>query len=188
MPGHLFCYPILYRWEEYVQEKICSRQEALVRNRPFRSPHHTISDAGLIGGGHMPKPGEVSLAHNGVLFLDELPEYGAYALDLLREPMEEGRLTIVRKGHAVEFPARFLLVGAMNPCRCGGGPGAARRHLGFLRDRRQRPDRQPLRRRARPHLLRARWPGRTRGDRRSNASPAPLERALARAWRRIHFG
>jgi magnesium chelatase family protein len=86
---------------------------------PFRAPHHSVSPAGLVGGGSPPRPGEVSLAHNGVLFLDELPEFGAYALDLLREPIEEGKLTIVRKGAAVEFPAQILLVGAMNPCRCG---------------------------------------------------------------------
>jgi magnesium chelatase family protein len=91
----------------------------IMRARPFRAPHHSTSYAGLVGGGSMPRPGEVSLAHNGVLFLDELPEFGAHTLDLLREPLEEGRVTVVRASGAVVFPARFLLVAAMNPCRCG---------------------------------------------------------------------
>jgi len=97
----------------------------ITADRPFRAPHHSVSPAGLVGGGNPPRPGEVSLAHNGVLFLDEMPEFGATTLDLLREPVEEGHVTIVRAAGRARFPARFSLVGAMNPCRCGqdGSPG-----------------------------------------------------------------
>jgi magnesium chelatase family protein len=92
---------------------------ALVTRRPFRAPHHTVSDAGLIGGGHLPKPGEVSMAHNGVLFLDELPEYKKHVLEVLRQPLEERRVTIARAAMSLTYPAAVMLVAAMNPCPCG---------------------------------------------------------------------
>ena len=92
---------------------------ALIARRPFRSPHHTISDAALVGGGSNPQPGEISLAHNGVLFLDELPEFKRSALEVMRQPMEERRVTISRAKTALDFPANFMLIASMNPCPCG---------------------------------------------------------------------
>ncbi|MCK4306638.1 YifB family Mg chelatase-like AAA ATPase [candidate division WOR-3 bacterium] len=94
-------------------------EKGIVGIRPFRLPHHTVSDAGLIGGGTYPKPGEISIAHNGVLFLDELPEFNKRALEVMRQPIEDGKVTISRVATTLTFPSRFMLVAAMNPCVCG---------------------------------------------------------------------
>jgi magnesium chelatase family protein len=98
---------------------ILSKEQSLVTERPFRSPHHTVSDAALVGGGSFPRPGEVSFAHHGVLFLDELPEFKKNVLEVLRQPLEDCRVTVSRSKLSLEFPANFMLAAAMNPCPCG---------------------------------------------------------------------
>lgn len=102
------------------------RGTGLMSHRPFRAPHHTISDVALIGGGSHPRPGEVSLAHHGVLFLDEMLEFSRHVLEALRQPLEEGRVAVARAARTAVFPARFVLVGAMNPCPCGFAGDPAR--------------------------------------------------------------
>jgi len=105
------------------------KDQALVARRPFRSPHHTISDAGLIGGGHYPRPGEVSMAHNGVLFLDELSEFKKHVLEVLRQPLEDFCVTISRAASTITYPASFMLIAAMKPCPAGSRLDSMRESL-----------------------------------------------------------
>ncbi len=110
----------------YSVSGLMPQKTALIRARPFRAPHHTVSTAGLVGGGSIPKPGEISLAHNGILFLDELPEFGQNTLEVLRQPLEDGIVTIARAQIALTFPANFQMVASMNPCPCGFRGDASR--------------------------------------------------------------
>jgi len=125
-----------------VSGNLNGRDDGLVAQRPFVKPHHTVSDAGLCGGGVPPQPGEISMAHHGVLFLDELPEFKRSVLEVMRQPMESGQITISRARFTVEYPARFMLVASMNPCPCGHlgdprrecvcAPGQVQRYLGRI--------------------------------------------------------
>ena len=133
--------------------------EPLLTVRPFRPPHHTISDAGMVGGGNPPAPGEISLAHNGVLFLDELPEFNRKSLEVLRQPLEEGTVTIARALMSSTFPANFVLVASMNPCPCGylGDPRHTCKCAPMQIERVHGPYQRPA---ARPHRPAPRSPGR----------------------------
>lgn len=154
------------------------------RQRPFRSPHHTASAVALVGGGSHPRPGEISLAHNGVLFLDELPEWNRHALEVLREPLESGTVTISRAARSIEFPARFQLVAAMNPCPCGwagDSSGRCRCSLDAIGRYRARIS-GPLLDRIDLHLLVPRLaPAALRGDAPAGESSADVRERVAQA-------
>jgi magnesium chelatase family protein len=122
MPGILPPLSFDEALESTAIHSVCSLLQpgaGLLRERPFRAPHHTVSDVALVGGGSVPRPGEISLAHNGVLFLDEMPEFDRRVLEVLRQPLEDGTVTIARAARTAVFPARFMLIAAMNPCSCG---------------------------------------------------------------------
>lgn len=130
-------------WEEslevseiYSAAGLLRPEKGLITQRPFRTPHHTVSDVALAGGGRIPKPGEISLAHRGVLFLDELTEFSSQAMEIMRQPLETGRMMINRVHGSCEFPASFMLVAAINPCRCGYYPDVRRCHCTPLQIRR----------------------------------------------------
>jgi magnesium chelatase family protein len=159
-----------------------TRDRGLLSERPFRSPHHSVSDAGLVGGSNIPRPGEVSLAHHGVLFLDELPEFRRHVLDALRQPAEDGEVCIVRAARAVRYPAQFMLVAAMNPCPCGwyGDPKRACRCTLFELERYRRRISGPLLDRLDLHVdVPAVPPSALPGAGSAEASRAVRERVLA---------
>ena len=154
--------------------------------RPFRAPHHTLSAAGLIGGGSNPRPGEVSLAHHGVLFLDELQEIPRHVLDALRQPLEDGRVVIARASTSVSFPAQFTLVGAMNPCPCGragdprGGCSCAASEIAHHQSRLSGPLADRIDMQVRLSAVPLRELGRREGGESSAAVRARVEMARAR--------
>ena len=155
----------------------------LLRSRPFRAPHHGISDAGLIGGGAIPRPGEVSLAHHGVLFLDELPEFNRSALEALRQPLEGGVIHIGRARMSVRLPARFMLVGAMNPCPCGhhgDGTDRCKCTVGAVQRYRARVS-GPLLDRVDLHVVVSRVPSSALAQRRASESSAAIRSRVTEA-------
>lgn len=130
-------------WEEVLEVSelysvagLLRHEQGLMMRRPFRSPHHTVSDVAMAGGGKIPKPGEISLAHRGVLFLDELTEFSSETMEVMRQPIENGIITINRLQASCDFPASFMLVAAINPCRCGYYPDVRRCHCTPLQIRR----------------------------------------------------
>ncbi len=165
-----------------------TRHRGLLAERPFRSPHHSVSDAGLVGGGQIPRPGEVSLAHHGVLFLDELAEFRRHVLDALRQPAEDGEVCVVRAARAMRYPARFMLVAAMNPCPCGwyGDARRACRCTGFELQRYRRRISGPLLDRIDLHVdVPTVSASALRGAGRAEASTAVRERVRAARERQL---
>ena len=157
------------------------------RQRPFRNPHHTASAVALAGGGSTPRPGEISLAHHGVLFLDELPEWGRHALEVLREPLESGAITISRAAMHTDFPARFQLVAAMNPCPCGwaGDPSGRCRCSGEMIARYRARISGPLLERIDLHLQVPRLPpSALRRQAPAEEGSAIVRARVERAWQR----